>query len=266
MVVTLSLRHVSFGHGKKIVGSDLSLDIQAGEVLALLGANGAGKTTLFKTILGLIPPLSGEILLDGTPLHSLSRRDQAVRIAYVPQAHETTFPFTIREIVLMGRTAHLGHFEMPSKLDHQVADKALDEIGITALADRPYTEVSGGERQMALIARALAQQSWIIVMDEPASNLDYGNQIRLLSRIRQMASKGLSIVLSTHNPDYARLVADRIALLHGGKLIGIGAPDAVLTADAIKTLYGVEVEIELSAKTGSAIFIPRFETAKRKEP
>lgn len=261
----LSLINVCFGHGRTIVGRDLSLAIEEGQVLALLGANGAGKTTLFRTILGLIPPLSGEILLDGTPLHSLSRRDQAIRIAYVPQAHEATFPFTIRDIVLMGRTAHLGHFEMPSKVDHQIADNALDEIGITVLADRPCTEVSGGERQMALIARALAQKASIIVMDEPASSLDYGNQIRLLSLIRHMASKGLSIILSTHNPEHARLVADRVALLHGGKLIGTGAPDVVLTAEAFKTLYGVDVEIEATSRTGSIIFVPQFDTDTRKE-
>ncbi|MGP4806331.1 ABC transporter ATP-binding protein [Agrobacterium cavarae] len=265
MVMMLSVRSVTFGHGKKIVGSDLSLDIEEGQVVALLGANGAGKTTLFRTILGLIPPISGAILLDGTPFHSLSRRDQAIRIAYVPQAYGTTFPFTIRDIVLMGRTAHLGHFEMPGEVDRQIAENALDEIGITALADRPSTEVSGGERQMALIARALAQQASIIVMDEPASSLDYGNQIRLLSRIRHMASKGLSIILSTHNPEHARLVADRVALLHRGTLIGVGAPDVVLTAEAIKRLYGVDVEIEASGRTGSMVFVPRLDTDTRKE-
>ncbi|MDA5635926.1 MULTISPECIES: ABC transporter ATP-binding protein [Rhizobium/Agrobacterium group] len=253
--MTLRLKNISFGHGSKIVGSNLSLDIRAGEVLALLGANGAGKTTLFKTILGLMPPLSGEILLDGKTLSTLSRREQAIKVAYVPQAHEAAFPFTIRDIVLMGRTAHLGRFDMPGDEDHRIAEEALNDLGITALADRPYTQVSGGERQMALIARALSQQASVIVMDEPASSLDYGNQIRLLSRIREIASKGLSIILSTHNPDHARLVADRVALLHGGALIGIGPPDAVLTAEAIKTLYGVDVEIETSTKNGSTVFV-----------
>ena len=136
----------------------------------------------------------------------------------------------------------------------------MREIGIAALADRSYTEISGGERQMVLIARALAQQASIIVMDEPTSSLDYGNQIRLLARIRSMAEQGLSIILSTHNPDHARLVADRVALLHQGALVGLGPVETILTADAIHQLYGIDVGIETTTETGRMVCVPRIPT------
>lgn len=256
----LRLERLYFGHAARTVGQNVSLELKTGEVLALLGANGAGKTTLFKTILGLIPAKSGDIVLDGTQLSTLSRRERALKIAYVPQAHDAGFPYSVRDVVLMGRAAHLGSFEMPDARDHDIASAALRDIGIEPLADRPYTEISGGERQMALIARALAQQASIIVMDEPTSSLDYGNQIRLLARIRTMAEQGLSIILSTHNPDHARLVAHRVALLHQGAMVALGPVDTVLTAEAIHLLYDVDVGIETTKETGRTVCVPRVPT------
>ena len=239
----VELRDVAFGYGKKLIGQGISLSLASGKVLALLGANGAGKTTLFKTMLGLLPLQAGDVILDGKPVSSWSRRERALRIAYVPQAHAAAFPFSVRDVVLMGRAAHIRPFAMPGGHDLTVAEQALESVGMRRLADARYTEISGGERQLVLIARAIAQEAAIIVMDEPTANLDYGNQMRLLEHVRALSDRGLAMVLSTHNPDHALRVADRVALLKDGRLIALGPADAVLTPEALRDIYGIEVVI-----------------------
>src|SRR5262249_36176123 len=161
-------------------GRDVSFSLEAGDVLCLLGPNGSGKTTLFKTILRLLTPLDGEVVAEGRSTRGWSRRALARFFGYVPQAHEGTFPFTLRGMVLMGRTAHLGSFASPSSDDREVADDALRLLGIAHLADNPYPHVSGGERQLALVARAVAQAPRVLIMDEPTASLDFGNQVRVL--------------------------------------------------------------------------------------
>ncbi|MCX8996058.1 ABC transporter ATP-binding protein [Rhizobiaceae bacterium BDR2-2] len=255
----LELSALGIGYGRKTIGDNISLSLAGGEVLALLGPNGAGKTTLFKTILGLLPIRAGEVILDGKPLAEWSRRERALRIAYVPQAHETSFPFTVRDVVLMGRTAYIRPFATPGRRDREITETVMESVGIVKLADAVYTEISGGERQLTLIARALAQQARIVVMDEPASSLDYGNQMRLLAQIRQLARAGLSVVLSTHNPDHAFLAADRVALLKDGGLHAVGAPDTVLTPEAMKTIYGIDVVIGTVAGGGAPVCSPRLD-------
>ncbi len=257
--MTLALHTLGIGYGRKNIGRDISITLMGGEVLALLGPNGAGKTTLFKTMLGLLPIQAGDVILDGRPISAWSRRERALRIAYVPQAHEASFPFAVRDVVLMGRTAHIGSFAMPGRRDHEIAEAAMESAGILKLADAVYTEISGGERQLTLIARALAQQARIVIMDEPASSLDYGNQMRLLAQIRQLAKTGLSVVLSTHNPDHAFLAADRVALLKDGGLHAVGAPDDVLTPEAMKAIYGIDVVIGMVAGGGAPVCSPRLD-------
>jgi iron complex transport system ATP-binding protein len=255
----LDLHGLSFGYGARTIGEAVTLSLVEGEVLALLGPNGAGKTTLFKTILGLLPLKTGEITLDGKPLSGWSRRERARRIAYVPQAHAALFPFTVRDVVLMGRAAHLTPFAMPGQGDVEIAMAALSSLGMEALAERAYTEISGGERQMVLIARALAQSPSILVMDEPTASLDYGNQMRLLAHVKQLAERGLSIILSTHNPDHAFLAADRVALLHEARLIALGPPPEVLTPDAMKQLYDIDVVIGSVAGSDARLCAPRLQ-------
>ncbi|NLS02008.1 ABC transporter ATP-binding protein [Rhizobium sp. P32RR-XVIII] len=254
----LALEALSFGYAGRTVAEGVTLELAHGEVLALLGPNGAGKTTLMKTMLGLLPPRAGDIRLDGCPLAEWSRRERARRIAYVPQAHASVFPFSVRDVVLMGRAPYLGPFETPGPADVAAAEDALDSLGIAALADRAYTMISGGERQLALIARALAQAPSIMVMDEPAANLDFGNRMRLLSRIRQFADSGLSVVFSTHDPDHAFLVADRVALLHDGRLQALGRPEAVLTPETMKDIYDIDVVVGSLPGSSARLCAPRL--------
>jgi iron complex transport system ATP-binding protein len=211
--------------------------------MCLLGPNGGGKTTLFRTLLGLLPAQGGSVSLDGAELRALPRREVAKRIAYVPQAHTGYFPFTVRDVVLMGRTAHLAAFAGPSRRDRDLADEALARLGLGRLADAIYTQISGGERQLTLIARALAQAAPLLVMDEPTASLDFGNQVRVLETIVRLAQEGIGVLLSTHDPDQVFLCADRVALVHRGSVTDIGPPERGLSAQVLRDLYGIDVEI-----------------------
>ena len=239
----LEAKHLDFGYGDRRVGSDVSLSLDAGEVLCLLGPNGSGKTTLFKTLLGLLPPQGGQVLIDGMDLQRRKRAEVAQQVSYVPQAHTAFFPFTVREVVLMGRTAHLAIFSSPTRRDREIAQSAIERMRLAHLADSIYTRISGGERQLTLIARALAQDARIMVMDEPTANLDFGNQVRVLEHIHDLAHTGMGVMLSTHDPDQAFICADRVAMLHEGRLARIGAPAEAITAESLRQLYGVSVEV-----------------------
>jgi iron complex transport system ATP-binding protein len=253
----LSVRDLGFGYGAKVVGRDVSLEVRRGEVLCLLGPNGSGKTTLFKTMLGLLPAQAGEVLLEGRPLVGLPRPEIARRVAYVPQAHAAHFPFRVLDMVVMGRTAHLGLFAAPGREDRAKAMAALDALGIANLAETEYTRISGGQRQLALVARALAQDAPTIVMDEPTASLDFGNQVVVLGEVRRLAERGLAVVLSTHDPDHAFSVGSRVALLDGGRLIAQGRPAEVLTAERLRAVYGVSVVVERLSQ-GQTVCAPDY--------
>jgi iron complex transport system ATP-binding protein len=239
--VILEARNLSVGYGSRVVGQGLDLDLSAGQVVALLGPNGGGKTTLLKTILGLLAPLSGEVVLQGRPLAAIPIRDRARILAYVPQVHAGTFAFTVEDVVLMGRSAHRSVLAGPSPLDRIVAREALARLGIGHLAERPYTMISGGERQLALIARALAQEPRLVVLDEPTASLDFGNQGKVMREIRVVAGSGLAVVFSTHDPNHALRYADRAFLIRDGRCVARGEAREVLTRDHLRALYGTEV-------------------------
>ena len=241
--MSLAAKNLGFGYRDRRIGTGVTLELAPGEVLCLLGPNGSGKTTLFKTLLGLLPPQDGTVLIDGYDARTLPRDAIAREISYVPQAHGAFFSYTVRELVLMGRTAHMSLFAAPSVRDHAAAMAAIERMGIAHLANTIYTQVSGGERQLALIARALAQEARVVIMDEPTANLDYGNQVRVLERIRALAGEGIGVLLSTHDPDHAFLCADRVAMLHQGRLMACGTVSEVMTAEKLQQIYGVAVTV-----------------------
>ncbi|MCW5720549.1 MAG: ABC transporter ATP-binding protein [Devosia sp.] len=247
---------MSVGYRDAPIVSDVTLDIAEG-VTCLLGPNGAGKTTLFKSMLGLLPYASGKMRLLDRPLSEWRRKDLAQTMGYVPQAHAALFPFSVLEVVLMGRTPHLASYRSPSGADEDIARQSLDRLGLLGLADRAYTELSGGERQLVLIARALAQKPRILIMDEPTASLDYGNQMRVLDQVRALADDGMTVLLSTHHPDHALRIGDAVALIFNGRLHAHGTPRDVLTADMMRMVYGVDVVIGALPGAASSSIAPR---------
>ena len=233
---------LSIGYRGSVVGAGIDLALASGEVLCLLGPNGGGKTTLFRTLLGVLPAIAGEVRVANRPLSGWKRRELARCLGYVPQAHAGLFAFTVEEVVLMGRTAQLSRFGTPSGHDREAARSALERLGIGALAARIYTRTSGGERPLVLIARALAQEAQALILDEPTASLDFGNQLRVLAEIDRLRRDGIGILMSTHQPEHALKVADRIALLKAGRIVAQGAARETATSDRLAMLYGADVE------------------------
>lgn len=230
------------GYARKAVVEDFSAVVKTGRILCLLGPNGVGKTTLFKSVLHLLPLIGGRITLGGRDIAALSRKAFARLIAYVPQVHEAPFPFLVKDVVVMGRTAHLDTFGSPGKRDYDVALRCLEDLGVSALADKLYTKLSGGERQMVLIARAMAQEPAFLMMDEPTSNLDFGNQARVLGHVMRLARE-MGVIMTTHFPDHAlQCQCDVVLMQRGGRYLS-GAADEVVTEENLKNTYGVNVKV-----------------------
>jgi iron complex transport system ATP-binding protein len=257
----IEARDVHFAYRGRLVLAGATLALAPGEVLCLLGANGAGKSTLLKIMLGLLTPRQGSVAMDGRPLAAFGRRALAQVVAYVPQMHAAPFPYTVSEVALMGRLPANGLFRAPSDADRAAVQKVLEHLGIGGLADRPYTEVSGGERQLALIARALVQGARLLVMDEPLAGLDYGHQVRLLERLERLAEEGYGVLMTTHDPGQPLAGCDRVALLIDGRIAADGSPDAALTPAAIHRLYGVPVELLRGADGRGIAFRPTGRSA-----
>lgn len=246
--MSLRVSDLCFSYGKTPVLRDVSFSLDAGQLVALLGANGAGKTTLFRCILGLNEGYAGSIAVDGSEVRSLTPRQVSHRIAYIPQVHYPAFQYSVLEMVLMGTTHRLSLAGAPGKEETADALAALRTLGIEHLSQRDYGRLSGGEQQMVLIARALVQQTKLLLMDEPTASLDYGNQLRVLSAVRALARDGYTVLLSTHNPQHALSYADRVLALANGSLAADGPAGAVLSPALIHTLYGVDVEFSSDGK------------------
>jgi iron complex transport system ATP-binding protein len=225
----------------------VSFTAAAGVPLSLLGPNGTGKTTLLRCLLGLEHPQSGRVAVQGQDLAALSRTEAARLVAYVPQASATAFAFKVADIVLMGRTPHLGFMAGPAAADHAAAEAAMARLGIAHLADRAFDELSGGERQLVLVARALAQGAKLLVLDEPCASLDLANQMRIIAVLRGLAAAGYAILLTTHLPDHAFLLGGEAALLKEGRLLGPAPPAELLTAPTLEGLYGTPIEVVAGA-------------------
>ena len=252
----LAARDIRFAYRGRPVLAGASLALAPGELVCLLGCNGAGKSTLLRIMLGLQRPAQGAVTLDGQPLAALNRRQLAQFIAYVPQVHVAPFPYTVQQVALMGRLPATGILKAPGADDLACVRRLLEHMGIAHLAGRAYTEVSGGERQLTLIVRALAQEARLLVMDEPLAGLDYGNQLRLLDRLEGRAAEGYGVLMTTHDPNQPLSGCQRVALLSEGRIAADGPAGEVLTPDAIHRLYGVRVALMRGADGRGIAFRP----------
>lgn len=240
----LSLDDLHFAYeARSQVLRGVSLDILPGTITAILGPNGAGKTTLLRVILGLLKPQRGAIRLEGRPQKSFSRREISRLIGLVPQSEYIPFDFSVLEFVLLGRAPYLGPLDMPREQDRDIALDALRAIGLEHLRERATPSLSGGERQLAMIARALAQQPRVLLLDEPTAHLDLSNRDRVLNVLRAQARVGVTVVFTTHDPNLAATIADYVILMRQGALLAAGTLESTLTAENLSATYGISVRV-----------------------
>ena len=245
----IEARGVSFGYNGIPLFQDINFSIEPGELFCLLGPNGCGKTTLLDCILGHLKPLSGEILLNGSNINRTRPEQIARQIAYVPQTHEKTFPYRVMDVVLMGRAAYIGMFGRPEEEDLAIAEEALATVGITHLRNRRYTQLSGGEVQLVMVARALAQKTPVIVMDEPTAHLDFKHELVIMEKVVELVrEQGLAILMATHFPNHCFYfensgLATRVAMMTNINFLAVGSPSNVLSEENLQQLYNVNTRV-----------------------
>jgi iron complex transport system ATP-binding protein len=239
----LEIEELYGGYGGADVIKGVSCSADEGEILCLVGPNGCGKTTLFRLILGMIQTTGGQIRVGGRQTRLLQPNELAKLIAYIPQYHTPIFAYTALDIVIMGRASHFSAFEAPKHIDRESAFDALGKLGIDHLANQKYTALSGGQRQMVLIARAICQSAKIFVMDEPGASLDYANQKLLMDAVTDLADKGYCVVMSTHSPEHPLSVGHKIILMSEGRVAAFGKPSDVVTSEVLEHVYGIEMDV-----------------------
>ena len=260
--MSIDVERLSFSYGAHPVLRDVSFRAEPGQLVAVLGPNGAGKSTLFRCMLGFLPHYQGSISLCGQDVRSLSRRELAHLAAYIPQSSQPLFDYTVRDTVLMGAAGGLEPLRQPGRQQLETAQRMMELVGIAPLADRGIRRISGGERQLTLIARALAQQARILLMDEPAANLDYGNQFRLLQQVRRLTEQGYTVLLSTHDPEHALRFATHVLALHGGTVAACGQVEEMLTEELLHTLYRIPLTVAQVPVTGATVRSCVYDPAK----
>ena len=233
-------RNVEFAYKNRKVLRGLDFSADSGDVVAILGPNGVGKSTLFRCLLGYLHPHKGSVHIDGKDIRTMSAIEMAKHIAYIPQAVSPTFNYTVLDTALMGATNRLGPFQSPRASDVERALEVLDSLGISHLTSRGCDRISGGERQLALLARALVQDAGILIMDEPTANLDYGNNWRVMERIVSLASTGYTVIFSTHDPNQALFHANQVLAMKEGVVVAAGVPGLTLTGDLLSRLYNID--------------------------
>jgi iron complex transport system ATP-binding protein len=260
--------HFAYHAGNPVL-KDISLAVQSDQILYVLGPNGCGKSTLLSCLSGIRRPDRGSIRLDDVDLFSIPPEDRARKIGLIPQTHVPAFAYTVRDMVLMGRAPHLGLFDSPRRADYEIADQSLKSVQLADLWDRPYTELSGGERQLVMIARGLAQQCPIMLMDEPDAHLDPRNQHRVLELIAQLSGQGVSFVIASHSPNNALFYADRVLLMKDGASLAYGKAADILTEPLLSTAYDLDMAVIGDEDEGIPVpraIIPRRPTYSRMEP
>jgi iron complex transport system ATP-binding protein len=256
--LSVTVENLSFSYDTRPVLNDVSFTVEENQLLSVLGPNGVGKSTLFNCILGLLNNYRGTIRVDGQDIRQVSIRDMAKRIAYIPQSHYPSFNYTVFDMVLMGTTHQISVFSTPGKKQIERAEQALQRMGIEHLSKRGFNMISGGERQLTMIARALAQNAHILIMDEPTANLDFGNQIRVLSQIKSLTNDGYTIIQSTHNPDQTFLFSDLVLALKNGAVFACGRPAEIVNRELIRSLYGVDIELQSLFNDAVRVCVPSF--------
>jgi iron complex transport system ATP-binding protein len=253
MGIILEVKDASFGYARKAILKDISFAVEAGEFLCLLGPNGVGKTTLFKSLLGFLKVIGGQVIINGKNSFQWNVAQMSRMIGYVPQARNLPFAYTVLDIVLMGRMAYMGSFATPSKNDLKIAEESIERLGINYLKELLYTQISGGEQQMVLLARAITQTPRILILDEPTSNLDYGNQVRILLKIKELSdTSGLTVIMTSHFPNHAFLCSSRVALINKNGF-SLGKADEIITEENMRATYGIDVKITEVADRGYKI-------------
>ena len=262
--MSLDVNGLSFRYKETPVLKNVSFSVQPGELLCVLGPNGVGKSTLFRCMLGLLREYEGSISVNGAEIQSLSVREMAKKIAYIPQWHHPGFYYSVLDTVMMGTAAQLKVFGGPGEKERMAAENTLERLGILHLKDRGCDRISGGERQLALIARAIVQQAEVLVMDEPTANLDYGNQVRVMKVVGELAKQGYAVILSTHNPEHAFYYANRVLVLLDGAVLCHGAPSEVLSEEILRKVYGIQVYLKQIVCGGQefSVCVPSLEEGR----
>ena len=243
MNAIIRLENGLFKYGEQTIFSDISLTVAKGEIICVLGANGCGKTTLLRCLNGTLRLKKGSVFLQEKDIHTISVIEIARKMGFVFQEHSAPFPFTVIEVVRMGRTPYLGLFSSPSANDTIIAEEALRTVGMSHLRNKPYTQISGGERQLVLIARTLTQHPEVILLDEPTSHLDFRNQTIVLQMVSRLAETGIAVIMTSHLPDHALLFSSRVVLMKDGGFLAVGKPEDVMTEESLKQIYGIEVKM-----------------------
>ena len=263
--MSIEVKDLSFSYGDHSVLRSVSFGAEYGEFLSILGPNGVGKSTLMRCMLGLLTPSGGQTRIDGRDVAGMSSAELSGSIAYIPQSHSPVFNYTVSDVVLMGTTAQMGRFSSPGKAQREQAAELLDRLQIADLRDRGYRSISGGERQLVLIARAMAQQARILLMDEPSSSLDFGNRVRVMETVRGLTEQGYCVIQSTHDPDQAYRVSDRILAMYGGEVLAWGTPQETIRDDVMSTLYGIDTRVCSLWEDRIRVCIPASEKTQMEE-
>lgn len=238
------VENLKFSYGKKEILKGIDFEINSSDVISILGPNGCGKTTLLKLLLGFLKPSQGEVYFEDIPIRKIKPKHFFQRVAYIPQIHDSAFGYLVKDVVLMGRMPYKSLFTNFNKQDKQIAQDALELLGIGHLKDEIYTTLSGGQRQLILIARAITQQADIFIMDEPVNGLDFGNQYKLLNQIKSLSKQNITFIKTSHYPDHVFFVSNEAIFLNKGKILEKGEPNTIIREENIEKVYQLESKIE----------------------
>lgn len=239
----LLMKNLQAGYGKEPVITNIHFQVKRGETVCLMGKNGCGKSTLLKTILNLLPQKQGQVVFEGQDVWSMPPGAFSELFSYIPQRPDIQFPYIVRDMVLMGRSGKLNYFSSPGKIDRQKADEALELLGLSALSDRPFQKLSGGEKRLVLAARGICQEAKYVIMDEPTSELDYANQLLIEEVVKLLKENNTGCIIATHSMELASYVADRVLLMKKGQQIGFGGPDQILVPENLERAYGIPMDV-----------------------